>query len=287
MKALKDKVAVITGAACGIGRGMAERFLAAGMKLVLSDVDQPALEQAAAELKSAAAGKAEIFTMRTDVSVAAEVEALAKAAVERFGAVHVLCNNAGVGGWQRFETAGLPTLEWTLGVNLWGPIYGTHYFLPILAKQEEAHIVNTGSVACFVHSAYNIPYSITKAGLLALTHGLYQECKKHHPNIGVTLLCPGTVATEMAANDERNAPAGHVRRSVADPEVVAFREQTRRHMPPGMAPSVVGDMVVEAIRTGQFYVHTHPEFMGMIRGALEPIYTSPVPNDFNAMSERR
>lgn len=143
MKDLRGRVAVVTGGANGIGLGLAERFLQEGMKVVIADINEQDL--ARAEQSLAASG--EVLAVTTDVSREDSVQSLADAAVARFGGVHVLCNNAGVGGTQRFDTVGQATWEWTIGVNLWGVVHGCRIFLPILAAQDEAYIVNTASMA--------------------------------------------------------------------------------------------------------------------------------------------
>lgn len=148
MKDLRGRVAVVTGGANGIGLGLAERFLQEGMKVVIADINEQDL--ARAEQSLAASG--EVLAVTTDVSREDSVQSLADAAVARFGGVHVLCNNAGVGGTQRFDTVGQATWEWTIGVNLWGVVHGCRIFLPILAAQDEAYIVNTASMAGFTSS---------------------------------------------------------------------------------------------------------------------------------------
>jgi NAD(P)-dependent dehydrogenase (short-subunit alcohol dehydrogenase family) len=152
----EGRVAVVNGGASGIGYALAERFLDAGMKVVIADIDAGQLDEAGPRL----AAKGEVMTQVTDVANPTSLQALADATVARFGAVHLLCNNAGVGGFQRFGTTSRETWEWILGVDLWGVIDGCRIFLPILKQQDEAHIVNTASMSGFVYGPYLHPYSV-------------------------------------------------------------------------------------------------------------------------------
>jgi NAD(P)-dependent dehydrogenase (short-subunit alcohol dehydrogenase family) len=255
MQTFKDRVAVITGGASGIGLSLARRFGAEGMKLVIADIDAPALKAATNELQAAGY---EVLAQRTDVSKAEEIQALADAAVARFGAVHLLCNNAGVGGFQRFETTGQATWEWTIGVNLWGVIHGCRIFLPILEAQDEAHIVNTASVAGVYAYPFLHPYNVAKAGVVALTEGMWREFAVGKPHVGVSVLLPASVDTAIT-NDERNAPAGHTRRSEADPVLEEFRTMYVAGIAAGKSPAEVADVVVDGVRSRQLHIFSHPE----------------------------
>ncbi|MGW9131921.1 SDR family NAD(P)-dependent oxidoreductase [Streptomyces sp. NPDC055681] len=228
MRDLRGRVAVVTGGAHGIGLGLATRFLNEGMKVVIADNDRGDLARAERDL--AAIG--EVLGVWTDVADPESVRALADTAVERHGAVHVLCNNAGVGGTQRFSTTGLPTWEWTLGVNLWGVIHGCHFFLAIFRTQDEAYIVNTASMSGFLTGCHLIPYNVSKAGVVSLSEGLATELATDAPHVGVAVLCPAFTATAIA-DDERNAPPGHVRRSDADPVLENCARRSTGRSPPG------------------------------------------------------
>lgn len=173
MKEFKDRVAVVTGAASGIGRAMAERFAAAEMRVVLADVEEQALSKAEAELREKGA---EVLSVRTDVSKGSDVEKLAQETLAAFGAVHVVCNNAGVtdqGGkiWEKTQS----DWEWVMGVNLWGVIHGVRVFVPIMLDQgTEGHVVNTASMAGLMTGRLNI-YGVTKHAVVSLTESLYLE----------------------------------------------------------------------------------------------------------------
>lgn len=255
MDKFAGRIAVIAGGASGIGRALADRLGAEGMKLVIADVDEGAMTEAAGAL---AAKGFEVMTQRTDVSKADEIQALANAAVARFGAVHLLCNNAGVGGFQRFETTGAATWDWIVGVNLWGVIHGCRIFLPILDAQDEAHIVNTASVAGIYAYDYLHPYNVAKAGVVALSEGMWREFKNHKPHIGISVLLPASIATAIT-RDERNAPAGHILRTQADPSLEEFRKIYLASIAAGMSAAQVADIVLDGVKKGDLHIFTHPE----------------------------
>jgi NAD(P)-dependent dehydrogenase (short-subunit alcohol dehydrogenase family) len=258
---------VITGGASGIGLAMARRFGAEGMRLVLADIDEAALAKASAELEAAGF---QVLALRTDVSKAEQIQALADAAIARFGAVHVLCNNAGVGGFQRFETTSAETWEWTIGVDLWGVIHGCRIFLPILERQDEAHIVNTASVAGIYSYPYLNPYNVAKAGVVALSESLWREFAAGKPQVGISVLLPASVDTAIV-NDERNAPPGHVSRAEADPALAEFRTMYVAGIAAGKSPAEVADIVLEGIRERRLHIFTHPETRALVMLRAEDI----------------
>lgn len=267
MRTLTGRVAVITGGASGIGLALARRLGAEGMRLVIADIDAAAMQSAAAELEAAGY---EVLIRRTDVAKAQDIEALADAAVKRFGAVHVLVNNAGVGGFQHFETTTAETWEWTIGVNLFGVIHGCRIFLPILEKQDEAHIVNVASVAGIYSYTYLHPYNAAKAAVVALTEGMWREFGAEKPNVGVSVVLPGSIATAIT-DDERNAPPGHVRRSEADPSLAEFRKMYMAGIAAGMSPADVAKLVATGIRERQLHIFTHPEMKALVTMRAEDI----------------
>jgi NAD(P)-dependent dehydrogenase (short-subunit alcohol dehydrogenase family) len=253
---LKGKVAVVTGGASGIGRAMAERFAAEGMKLVLADVEEAALDIAAKELSE---GGTDVLAVPTDVAQADAVEALAAAARGRFGTVHVVCNNAGVGGHGlTTDEAPLIEWEWVLGVNLWGVIHGVKTFLPILIEQNEGHVVNTASVAGLISMPFMAPYAVAKHGVVALSEAMFFELAIRGSQVGVTVLCPGWVSTRIM-DSTRNWPGrlGEEPASSADAGWASGGEEMIRNViGQGAPPSVAAADVLECIRTGRFMAHT-------------------------------
>ncbi len=271
MKSFKDKVAVVTGGASGIGRGMAERFGAEGMKVVLADVEERALRQTEAEFREKGI---DVLGVLTDVSKAEDVERLAQQTLAAFGAVHILCNNAGVGG-----TLGpiindtLKDWEWVMGVNLWGVIHGVRIFLPIMLKQgEEGHIVNTASFAGLM-SGRGI-YGVTKQAVVALSESLYNELKLGESKIGVSVLCPAWVNTRIA-DSARNRPSNLT--DDTEPAPSAAREATNRavrdFLAGGRSPTEIADEVWKAILDDRLYIITHNEMDGLIKERFDNILT--------------
>ena len=273
MRKLKGRVAVVTGGANGIGFGLATRFLQEGMQVVIADNDERDLAQAADKLSALG----EVFAVHTDVADVDSVQGLADATIARFGAVHVLCNNAGVGGMQRFATTSLATWEWTLGVNLYGVVYGCNIFLPLLAAQDEAYIVNTASMAGFVTTAPLHPYVASKAAVVALSETMANEFKTEFPHIGVAVLCPAYTATAIR-NDERNAPSGHVPRSLADPELEELRTRVNKGIDEGVTIAYVADLVVAGMASGKTHIFPSPRWfdywqdrVDRVRQQLDPV----------------
>jgi NAD(P)-dependent dehydrogenase (short-subunit alcohol dehydrogenase family) len=267
---LRGKVAVVTGAASGIGRAMAERFGREGMRLVLADVEQGALDATAAEL---AADGVELTSIRVDVSSQADIEAMAAATFERFGTVHVVCNNAGVGS-RGLTMHDLPTedYEWVLGVNVWGVIHGIRAFLPHLRLQDEGHIVNTASVSGLYHLPRMGPYNASKAAVVALSETLFHELAAEGSHVGVSVVCPSWVRTNISAA-VRNIPerlAWDLTTEQAA-EMAEYKAKRRAQQPEAMDAADVAGQVVDAIRAQRFYVITHPESLDQIRARFDRI----------------
>ena len=276
MKEFKDKVAVVTGAASGIGFALADRFASVGMKVVLSDIEPVALEAAEKSLKSKGAP---VLAVQCDVSKPEDIEALANQAYEKFGAVHVLCNNAGVGvGGLSWEHS-VEDWQWVLGVNLWGVIHGIRTFLPrMVALGTEGHVVNTASVAGLISSPYMAVYQATKHAVVSMTESLKMELDMTGSKISASVLCPGFVATKIS-DSERNRPTelktDRSARETTQKEMI--RELARQQVAAGIEPAEVAEMVLEAIRDDRFYVITHPRFKKLIRLRMENIVEGKTP----------
>ncbi len=269
MRELVDRVAVVTGAASGIGRALARRFAAEGMKLVLADVERPALEKATAEIDGSGT---RAIAVPTDVSKPEQVDALARRALDAFGAVHVLCNNAGVFTGGRIWEQTLGDWKWVIDVNLWGVVHGIRTFVPILLAQGgEGHIVNTASVAGLVSPRGLGPYNVTKHGVVTLSETLHYELRAAGSQIGVSVLCPGAIHTHIA-DAERNRPPELARGPNAAANAVL-----RAGLEAGMDPAEVADLVVRGIREGRFYLLTHPELKAGVERRMRDILEDRVP----------
>ena len=249
----------MTGAASGIGLALAHRAAADGMDVVLADVDEPGLAEAAGAL-GAAAGVG-VLTVPCDVSDPDQVEALAQAAYDRFGSVELLCNNAGVGGGGTVAELSRKDWEWVLGVNLWGVIHGVTSFLPrMLEAGTPAHVVNTASMAGFFAAAGMAPYAVSKFGVVALSESMRGELAGSE--VGVSVLCPGWVSTRIHES-ERNRPAELTVERPPRPD--EMRDMIRQVIESGLPASDVADRVFAAVQADRFWVFTHPE---MVRATM-------------------
>lgn len=257
MKEFSGKVAVVTGGASGIGRGMAERFAHEGMRVVLADVEVSALQRAVAEMRAAGAS---IEGVSCDVSERSSVVSLSNTAFDAFGRVDILCNNAGVSSgaaasWQQTES----DWKWVLGVNLWGVIHGISVFVPrMIAQGTEGHIVNTSSLSGLLSMPYGAPYNVSKFGVVALTEALHYELIITKSKLRTSVLCPAWVRTAIL-DAARNRPAelAATAGDTIDPE---WSKAFRARLSEGLTPEFVAGRVMEAIRNEQLYIWTHPEY---------------------------
>jgi len=271
MKDFKDRVAVVTGAASGIGRGMAETFVAAGMKVVLSDIETQVLEATTNSLRAAGA---DVHAVPTDVSKPDQVDDLARQTLSKYGAVHVLCNNAGifVGGGASW-TSSLDDWHWILGVNLMGVVHGIRSFLPIMIEQDsEAHIVNTASLGGLIASPGGTLYGTTKFAVVGLSENVYLQLQHGGFKPKISVLCPGVVDTNIM-NSNRNRPAefAHASPPQTGQAADALRERAAEALKKGLSPRAVGEQVLAAIREERFYILTHPELNPVIEQRMQDI----------------
>jgi len=276
MRVLEGKVAVVTGGASGIGRAMAARFKDAGMRVVIADVEVGALETTAAELG--------VEGVLTDVSDADSVQALADSVQAEHGTAHVVCNNAGVGGGGFIADQTLADWQWVLGVNLWGVIHGIRSFLPmLLANSDGGHIVNTASVAGLVAGAGIGPYNASKFAVVAISETLHKELTMSGANVGVSVLCPGYVRTNIFQS-QRNRPE-----SLRNPERAAGGARARNReleeiSRTAMDPADVAARVHAAIIEDRFWITPSPEFLEAVVARAQDIAAgrNPTPGFFGA-----
>jgi NAD(P)-dependent dehydrogenase (short-subunit alcohol dehydrogenase family) len=262
MKEFKDRVAVVTGAANGIGRAIAERCAAEGMKVVLAGINDDNLARVEHVLKERGAT---VMRVRTDVSKKEDVEALAQKTIDAFGAVHLLVNNAGVGAGATAWDSSWNDWEWVIDVNLKGVIHGVKVFTPLMLAQKDAsHIVNTASVAGLIAYHPSTPYHVTKHAVVALSENLQLSLEQQHANVRVSVLCPGWVKTGIL-DSARNRP-DHLKNPpvTPTPEQIAAWQTMVEKLEAGMPASEAADHVFKAIADEKFYVLTHPEYIPMI-----------------------
>jgi NAD(P)-dependent dehydrogenase (short-subunit alcohol dehydrogenase family) len=262
MRELSGKVAVVTGAASGIGRAVAEQLAGEGMRVVLADLEEEPLRAVEDALRRAGG---DVAGVRTDVSVADSVEELAGRARDRFGQVHLLHNNAGVGGGGLTWELPLPVWEWLIGVNLWGVIHGIRFFVPEMVAKGEGHVVNTASIAGLLAGPGLGAYSATKHAVVAISEALHHELALTASAVKVSVLCPGAVSTRIVDAD-RNWPErlGPKPEPPGDPALQAVGDMVRRQIEAGLAPAAVAEMLVEAVKADRFWILTHPEQAALV-----------------------
>jgi NAD(P)-dependent dehydrogenase (short-subunit alcohol dehydrogenase family) len=279
MQQFEAKVAVVTGAASGMGRAFAERFAAEGMKVVLADIEEPALNTAVTELKHK---EYDVLGVLTDVSKQDSVADLARQAIDAYGKVHVVCNNAGVAGergmiWEETDR------QWNymMGVNFWGVVHGIRVFVPLMLEHgEEGHIVNTASIAG-LGSGWGI-YGVTKHAVVAMTEWLAQNLQMLDSKINASVLCPSGVATNITTVN-RSRPvelmeAPTTPPSVQEQRIRRYRERMTRAVAAGKQPEEIAEIVLDAIKNNDFYILTHPAQEEMrVRARAEQIISRKAP----------
>ena len=282
MKDFQNKVAVITGGASGFGREFANIGARLGMKLVLADVQQDALDKTRAELE---AQGAQVLAMRCDVRKAEQVQALADATMEKFGAVHLVFNNAGVGSGGLVWENSLADWEWVLGVKLWGVIHGVRTFTPLMletAKKEpgyQGHIVNTASMAGLLNAPNMGIYNVSKHAVVSLSETLYHDLQLVNAPIGASVLCPYFVPTGISQS-QRNRPddvkdEGNLTASQRAAQAVSEKAVSSGKV----SAAQVAERTFDAIRDGQFYIYSHPQALGNVQTRMEDIILQRNPTD--------
>jgi NAD(P)-dependent dehydrogenase (short-subunit alcohol dehydrogenase family) len=286
MNTFKNKVAVITGAANGIGRGIARRCVEEGMKVVLADIHEPSLAEVEEDLKSAGGT---VLALNTDVAKIEDMRALARTALDTYGSVHLLCNNAGLTTYKRTWHMSIADWEWVIGVNLWGVIHGLNVFLPIMLKQDEdAHIVNTSSEAGIIGGRRNMAgYYATKSAIIALSETVFHELAETTSRIHISVLIPGMVRS-MGWDPERYRPAQFEetdQEQETDSKVISYEDFKRRgkyifNSKHAMDPARAAQILFQGIRENKFYIRTHPkDKVDLIRARVEDLLAGNNPVD--------
>lgn len=256
------KTAVITGAASGIGLGIARACAAADMQLVLADIDSDGLDaavQSFVDKGCAAIGR------RTDVRHETEIQALADAAIDEFGAVHLVCNNAGIGIGGAVDEMSVDDWAWTLDVDLWSVIHGVRVFLPLLKAQGEGHITATSSMAGLTSGPQLGAYHVAKHGVVALMDTVRAELRAAGSDVRSSVLCPGPIDTEIVRSSRRHHDGD------ALDSAGTFMDQLESTLREGMAPDEVGDLVLDAVRNERFWILTHPSHLALAQRRVDQI----------------
>ncbi|MCU1365547.1 MAG: putative oxidoreductase [Ilumatobacteraceae bacterium] len=257
MEHLAGKVAVVTGAGSGIGKALAERFVAEGMRVVLADIDEVRLRSVEAQLSE---NGGNVLPVVCDTALEESVQALAQKALDHYGAAHVLCNNAGVVGTGDPWAGPISVWDWVIGINLYGVIHGVRAFLPIMQEQGEGHIVNTASMAGLLAMPGAAAYNVTKHGVVALSEGLFTELKSTGSPVSVSVLCPGFVKTELMKQMSWAARLGEQPAASSNPVAQFMDQMLVEGVESGISPVDVADQVVDAITSDRFWILTHPDF---------------------------
>jgi NAD(P)-dependent dehydrogenase (short-subunit alcohol dehydrogenase family) len=249
-----------------MGLGMVRAFAGAGMRVVAADVRTDALEDAVAGVR---ADGHDVIGVPTDVSKLSDVEALAAAAMDTYGAVHVLCNNAGVGLFAPLSKVSIDDWEWILGIDLWGPIHGVKVFLPLIEQQGEGHINSTSSIAGLVAGGAAGPYNVAKHGVVALMATLERELRAAKSPVRASVLCPGAVRTDIGRNsvESRRSRRGQTAPRSAEGEKLG--DKMAAALQGGMDPDDVGHLVLDAILHDRFWVFTAPRLLSHVQQQID------------------
>jgi NAD(P)-dependent dehydrogenase (short-subunit alcohol dehydrogenase family) len=281
MKSFKGRTAVITGAASGFGLEVSRIAAANGMTVVMADVQQDALDRAAAEITALGA---QVLPYRLDVSKGAEVEALGATTFERFGAPHFVFNNAGVGGGGLVWETSLKDWEWVLGVNLMGVVYGVRVFTPMMlaaAKQDaayEGHIVNTASMAGLLNAPCMGVYNASKHAVVSLSETLYHDLRLVTEQVRASVLCPYFVPTGITRS-ERNRPQDASREAPTRSQIVARAMSDKAVSSGKVTATMVAQFVFDALAEDRFYIYSHPHALGNVQARMEDIVAGNNPGD--------
>ncbi len=282
---LTGRTAVITGAGSGFGREFARLGAARGMKLALADINQAALDAIVTELSDAGV---EVIGVRTDVSKGADVQALADATMARFGAVHLLFNNAGVasGGyvWESTDA----DWQWVMGANVWSVIHGVRIFTPLmLAHGEPGYIVNTASAAGLINAPNMGIYNVSKHAVVALSETLYQDLKLADARIGVSVLCPAFVRTGIA-HSHRNRPAELANTTAPTESMLAAQASSVQAVESGrLSAADIAQQTFEAIDAAQFYIIPHKKILELVKLRMRDIVSHEAPSPIFAIDTRK
>jgi NAD(P)-dependent dehydrogenase (short-subunit alcohol dehydrogenase family) len=277
MKTFTDRIAVVTGGASGLGRAMAARFAREGVKIVLADIEADALNTTLKEFQDAGH---DTIAVQCDVSKADDVEALAERTLEKYGGVHIVCNNAGVAAGGLIWEHTVEDWEWAMGPNVWGVIHGVRVFTPIMLKQNsEAHIVNTASVAGLLTLPGMGVYCVTKHAVVSLSECLHHDLVAQSDKVRCSVLCPAYVPTRIAES-ERNRPE-HLRSDRPRTEEDVRREENMRHAVASgrISADQVADAVIDAIRAERFYILTHERIKPAIETRMQDILLNRLPTN--------
>lgn len=267
MKDFNGKIAVVTGGASGIGLGMCRAFAARGMKLVIADLDTDALTTVLEEFKAA---KVDAVGMPCDVSQLDQVEALAELAMSNYNAVHVMCNNAGVGIPTSARTMKLADWKWIIDVDLWGPIYGVNVFLPLIEAQGEGHINATSSMAGLIAAQMMGAYNVAKHGVVALMASTERELRAKKSNVRASVLCPGPINTNISRHSVEFRP-GKAKPKADGASAGKLASNIQAALEQGMQPDEVGELVAKSIAEEKFWMLTHPRWAKGLQNQLDSL----------------